>query len=81
MQTEASSRRTAAAPGLEWWWWLQGGLLCSSLGLDVALQSAGGPGASSVDVCPGLQVTCFVRAQPPLAPDTAPSLNQESAGE
>lgn len=61
-----------------------GGLLYSSLGLDVALRCAGGPGARSVDVCPGLQVMCFVRAQAlksRSASDIAPSLNQESASD
>lgn len=61
-----------------------GGLLYSSLGLDVALRSAGGPGAHSVDVCPGLQAMCFVRAQAlksRSASDIAPSLNQESASD
>ena len=61
-----------------------GGLLYSSLGLDVALRSAGGPGACSVDVCSGVQAMCFVRAQalkPRSASDIAPSLNQESASD
>lgn len=57
------------------------GLFCGSLGLDLALQSAGGPGAHSGDVRPGLQGICFAQAQSRSAPDTTPLLIQESSSE
>lgn len=62
---KASSCRMAAAAGLEEWWW-RWCLLC-------------GFAEHSVDVCPGLQAMCFVRAQLRSAPNTIPLLNQESA--